>query len=452
MTATRESSSGQRSMLHRLRLAPPVPLGPGQLPVLLLLGLSVALGRYDTELLSLVVPYVQADIHIPESAIASLVGYSKLGIIAGVLLGLLADRFGRARLLTFTILGFSVATAATAFAQTPAQFIAAQFWARAFIDTEAGFAVVIAVEILARQNRGWALGYGAAFAALGSGVAALGFAFIEYFPGTWRALYFASLIGIFLLAFMRRNIRETERFAAAHRDAKAAGVSQRLFAPLASLFKSIYRARLIRLSLAQAIFAFGVASAFALQAKHLIEIHGFRPSDITVLFIFGGAVAILGNLAGGNLADRFGRKPVLAVFLILTAIGIAGFFNTDGRVMVGFWILYAFSQFAAGIIFTAYEAELFPTRQRATAGGITSVAATLGFTAGTLSEGVLFAITGSHQIAVSLLAMTVPFAFLVIARHLPETANQDLDDVSPDMEANPAAGAALGVVHAQLEK
>ena len=53
-------------LLHRLRLAPPVPLGEGQLKILLLLGLSVALGRYDTELLSLVIPYVQAEIEIAD--------------------------------------------------------------------------------------------------------------------------------------------------------------------------------------------------------------------------------------------------------------------------------------------------------------------------------------------------------------------------------------------------
>ncbi len=443
MTATRATENGPRAkgLLHRLRLAPPMPLAPGQLPVLVLLGFSVALGRYDTELMSLVLPYVQADIGIAESVIASLAGLSKLGIIAGVLLGLLADRFGRARLLAFTILGFSLATAATAFARTPAEFIAAQFLARAFVDTESGLVVVMAVEILASRNRGWALGFGAAFAALGSGVAALAFAFIEVFPGGWRSLYLASFAGIFLLAYMRRNVRETERFAEAQGLARAAGVRQKFLSPLTSLLGSLYSRRLVRLSVAQAIFAFGVASAFALQSKHLIETHGFRPGDITVLFIFGGAVAILGNLAGGTLADRFGRKPVLAIFLVLTAVGIAGFFNASGTAMIAFWILYAFSQFAAGIIFTAYEAELFPTRQRATAGTVTNVAATLGFAVGTLSEGILFNATGSHELAITTLALSVPFAFVAIARALPETANRDLDDVSPDLDAPPQSAA-----------
>ncbi len=433
MTSTTHEMGG--GLLRRLRLTPPVKLEQGQLSILVLLGLSVALGRYDTELMSLVIPYVQADIGIAESLVASLAGISKLGIIAGVFLGLLADRFGRARLLAFTIIGFSLATAATAFAQTPAQFIVAQFCARAFVDTESGLVVVMAVEILASRNRGWALGFGAAFAALGSGIAALGFAFIEDVPGGWRALYLMSFAGIFLLAYMRRNVRETERFAQAHKQALATGARTSFFNPLSSLMKGDYKARLYRLSCAQGIFAFGVASAFALQSKYLIETHGFHPGHITILFIFGGAVAIFGNLAGGNLADRFGRKPVLAFFLTLTAIGIVGFFNTEGTAMIAFWIVYAFSQFAAGIIFTAYEAELFPTRQRATAGTVTNVASTLGFAAGAISEGLLYTVLGNHQVAIAMLALTVPFAFLFIARALPETANRDLDDISPDTTA-----------------
>jgi len=427
---------------RRLHLAPPDPLEAGQLSALVLLGLSVALGRYDTELLSLVIPFVQSDIGISENAVASLFGLSKLGVIAGVIFGLLADRFGRVRLLALTILGFSLATAATALAETPGQFIAAQFWARAFIDTESGLVVVIAVEILASRNRGWALGLGAAFAALGSGLAAIAFAFVEIVPGEWRALYFVSLVGIFLLAFLRRNLAESDRFIEARVQAKNADTKQGFIEPIVTLFRGIYRRRIASLSFAQAIFAFGVAGAFALQSKQLIEVHGFQPADITVLFIFGGAVAILGNVAGGNLADRFGRKPMLAIFLSLVAVGIIGFFNAEGPWMIAFWILYAFSQFAAGIVFTAYEAELFSTRQRATAGMVTNVAMTIGFAAGAAMEGVLFSVLGTHQLSVASLALVLPLGFVATLGHLPETANRELEEISPEIGAMEARSGA----------
>lgn len=420
------------TLLTRLRLSPPEPLSAGQLQILLLLGFSVAVGRYDSELLSLVIPFVQADLGMEDHMVANLVGLSKLGVIAGLFLGILADRFGRIRLLGFTIFGLSLATAATAFAQTPAQFVAAQFWARAFVDAESGLVVIFAVEILASRNRGWVLGVGAAFAALGSGVAAIAFALIDDLPGGWRALYIASLSGIFLVAYMRRRIPETTRFTHATQASTDAGIEPRLIAPVIALFQSSYRHRLVTLSLVQSIFGFGVASAFALQSKHLIENHGFEPAEITILFILGGALAIFGNLAGGLLADRFGRKPILGMFLVLTSLGIVGFYLGKGTAVVAFWILYAFSQFAVGIILTAYEAELFPTRQRATAGSVISIAATLGFATGAFSEGHLYTLTGNHQIAVAMLALSLPIAYFVIGRSLPETANRDLDDVSPD--------------------
>ena len=419
---------------HRLRIAPPVPLVDGQVWALFLLGLSVALGRYDSELLSLVIPYVQPDIGISESAVASLFGLSKLGVIAGIVMGILADRFGRVRLLKLTILGFSLATAGTAFATTPTQFVIAQFWSGAFINTESGLVVVIAIEMLASPNRGWALGLGAAFAALGSGAAAIAFALVETIPGGWRTLYFVSIFGILLLAFLRRGLSEPDRFMLAQELALDSMAKQSIIEPVLALFRGMHRKRIISLSLAQALFAFGVASAFALQTKQLIEVHEFGPSDITTLFIFGGAVAIFGNILGATMADRFGRKPIIAISLSLTTVGIVGFFTASGPLMVAFWILYSFSQFAAGIVFTVYEAELFSTRQRATAGMVTNVVSTIGFTAGAAMEGVLLTVLGNHQTAVASLALVLPMAFVVVFAFLPETANRELEDISPDLE------------------
>ncbi len=403
--------------------------------MLLLLGVSVTLGRYDTELLSLVIPYVQADIGISEEMVASIFGLSKLGVVVGILIGLLADHFGRVRLLTFTILGFSLATAATAFAETYTQFLGAQFLARAFIDTEAGLVVVIAVETLAPKNRGWALAFGAAFAAIGSGIAALSFAFIEVLPGGWRSLYLLSLGGVFLLAYVRRALPESERFAKTHAQQLNSGIRRRFIAPLHELLTGIYRSRLIWVSAARGVFAFGLAATFALQSKYLIETHGFRPSDITVLFISGGAVAIIGNILGGLLADKLGRKPVLTIFVILTVIGVVGFFSSEGRMMIAFWVLYAFSQFAAGVVLTALEAELFPTKQRATANTLTNFATTIGFAAGALAEGLVFRAAGSHAVGASTLVLILPLAFLIVIFKLPETANRDLDEIAPDDEA-----------------
>jgi MFS family permease len=415
-------------------ILPPVPLAPGQITLLILLGATIALGRYDVELLSLVIPYVQRDIGIGEESVAAIFGLAKLGVILGLVIGLLADRFGRARLLTFTILGFTLATAATAMAETATQFIAAQFFARAFIDTEAGLVAVIAVEELSPRNRGWALGYGAAFAALGSGLAAILFASIEWAPGGWRALYLVGLVGVLLLAHARRTLHETGRFArerAARTRASAQGVrGPRLAEPLRDLLTGPYRPRLFRLSTAQFGFAFATSGVFALQSKHLIEVHGFAPGDITILFIAGGAVAILGNVLGGLIADRVGRKLVLIVAAILAGLGVVGFFSLEAEWMVASWILYAFSNFAVGVVFTAYDTELFPTKDRATAGTVTRIVGTVGYTAGTLSEGLLYGLTGSHQTAAPLLALAVLLSLVSVAR-LPETANRELEEISP---------------------
>lgn len=410
---------------------PREPLPPGQITMLALLGATIALGRYDLDLLALVIPFVQRDLGIAEESVGAVFGIARLGVVPGVLLGLFADRLGRARLLLFTIVGFSLATAATGLAQTPAAFVAAQFIARFLIETEVTLATVIIIEELTARNRGWGLGFVAGLGTLGAGLSAVLYAMIEELPGGWRSLYFASLAAILTLAWLRRNLSETRRFAAQAEDLPPGRGLADLLLPLRGLFRA-YPGRLIGLSLARVPFTFGVAAGFALQAKHLIETQGFTPGHITLLYIGGGAVAILGNLIGGTLSDRFGRKPVLAATVLLTGLGMFGFYQLDGVAMIACWILYTFANFAALVIFSAFDAELFPTSHRATASSFGNVMHTLGYSAGTLSEGVLFGLLGSHAAAVSLMTGTAAGALLAIAAFIPETANRPLEAISPE--------------------
>ena len=72
--------------------------------------------------------------------------------------------------------------------------------------------VVIAEEVAA-ASRGWASGALSAMNYTGAGIASLIFAAVNFLPYGWRAIYVIGALPLFLVAYLRRRLPETERFA-----------------------------------------------------------------------------------------------------------------------------------------------------------------------------------------------------------------------------------------------
>ena len=188
----------------------------------------------------------------------------RLGMIPAIALSYLADRIGRRGLLMATLAGATVATVWTAFAQDVTEFVAAQTLARVCIYTEELLCVVVIAEEFGERTRGWAIGQLAALAALGAGVAALVFGFVNLLPFGWRAIYLLGAIPLLWLLWARRGLVETKRFQARK------AMTQEL-RPLKSLLAN-YPDRLVLLICVAVPYAFGMASgrgpSVEVSAKH----------------------------------------------------------------------------------------------------------------------------------------------------------------------------------------
>jgi predicted MFS family arabinose efflux permease len=79
---------------------------PHQRRLLVLLGVAFALASYEFGILSLALPQIQAELAVPETEAGRLVAAARLGVLPALLLGLIADRWGRRRLLVATVIGF----------------------------------------------------------------------------------------------------------------------------------------------------------------------------------------------------------------------------------------------------------------------------------------------------------------------------------------------------------
>ncbi|HYL60764.1 MAG TPA: MFS transporter [Candidatus Acidoferrales bacterium] len=383
--------------------------------------------QYDRALLSLALKQIQAGLKIAESHLGAMLSVIRLGYIFALLLTPLADVFGRRRLLLYTVVGYTIFTAASAIAPGERTFVAFQIVARAFAGAEAAVALVILAEEVDAQHRGWAIGLMSAISSSGYGLAAVVFAFVNLIPYGWRGLYAIALVPLALVIPLRRVLPESARF---EKEQLGDAAPLKVWQPLVQLY-SAYPRRLMLLLSVSFLGSMGGNAAGFMFPKFLQEVHHWSPGNVSSLFIFGGAVGILGSIVAGRLSDRFGRRVMGATFTFLSPLLVIWMYTAPGNSIVPAWMLELFFDIASGTILAAYSAEMFPTSYRSTAGSALAVAGTTGGALGLFIEGVLFGMTGSHARAICYLTMFWILTPAIIL-FFPETSGRELEEISPE--------------------
>ncbi len=399
-----------------------------------LLGTTVLINHYDFGLLSLALPQIQHGLSVAEEDIGPLAGMVRTGAVLSFLVCLFADRVGRKRLLLLTIVGFTTCTTLTALAPTAQSFIALQFLARAFVTAEEILAIVVIAEELNSDARGFGLGVLAAFGALGHGVAAVAYGFVDQLPYGWRALYLVGAVPLLLLAWIRRGLPETRRF---ERERETRGREHGVGAGLQPLLDlaRVYPGRIVALVVAILPAAFVMSTSAAFVSKTLREVHGWVPGQVTVLFLAAGFIVFGANALAGSLSDRYGRRRIVVFALALNAFGVATFYNGEGLALIVAWTCMMAGFVSADVLFGAFGTELFPTSHRSTASGVRSLAWVVGGAIGLFLEGSLFVATGSHTTAITWMLGAAWISPLVIVVFLPETAMRELEEIAPELLA-----------------
>ncbi len=404
-----------------------------QWKILGLLSAAEVFDNFDVGLMLLALAQIQTDLGIPEADVGWMTGVIRLGVLPALAITLFADRLGRRRLLLFTVLGLTLTTFLTSFVQTPTQFIILQFLARTFAYSETALAVVVLTEELSERDRGWGIGMLAALGAMGHALAALTFGFVELLPFGWRALYFIGAAPLVFLAWLRRELPETARFASVEHHAR-----QGSWWTPAWLLLQAYPWRLAAIAGALVPLEFVIMAGYTFAPKTLQEVHGFSPAAVGTLYILGGAIGILGNLVAGQLGDSWGRRRVLMFFTTVAALAFGGFYGLEGTPLQGtyaivpFWILQVFSLMGVSVIFKAFGTELFSTSHRSTASGLRAAIGTLGGVLGLTLESLLYEITGSHSQAIIWMLPVLLISPVVAWFALPETAGRKLEEISPE--------------------
>jgi MFS family permease len=429
-----EAGSGlpEAPQLHRPRL-PFIarrfpPFSPRQWRVF---GIATTAGffdNYDSALLSLALNQIQRGLGIAEANLGATLSLIRVGYIGSLFVSPLADVFGRRRLLLYTIVGYTLFTALSAVAPHAPSFVAAQFVARAFSGAEATISLVILAEEVDAAVRGWALGMLGALSISGYGLAAIVFALIGIIPFGWRGLYALALVPLVLLIPLRRILPESRRFESEHR---AGNSRPGVLEPLRALFRS-YPHRLVAIMSVVFLGSLAGGSAGFFVPKYLQESHHWAPAQVSLLYVFGGALGIIGNIVAGRVSDHFGRRITGPLFIAVEGIFAYQLYSTGTNAVIVLWIVWLFCDQAGMTVVNAYSAELFPTSFRSAAASALYVARYGGGAVGLLAEGLLYGVLRSHWRAIRILTVFWLLSAVIMFIVFPETARRELEEIAPE--------------------
>lgn len=286
--------------------------------------------------------------------------------LGGILAGLLADRFGRARTLVWTILCYSFASLGTAFAHSLAALL---FW-RAVIGIGLGgewsAGAVLVAETWPAPTRSRAVGFMQSGWALGYLLAALLSAVILPRWG-WRALFAVGVVPALLALWIRKSVSEPPVWR---------GISKQNIR-----YMSVFRQPLLRRTTIAALL---MATVLCGYWGLFTWLPGFLSAPLskggaglslvrTSVFIVPTQIgAFLGYVAFGFIADYLGRRRTFVLYVLVAAVltSFYGHARSPGALLslgplIGFFGSGFFS------LFGRLLGELYPTAVRATGQGIT---------------------------------------------------------------------------------
>ncbi len=332
---------------------------------LLTTSLGWMLDSMDMMLFSLVLADLERDLRMSAATAGLLMTLTLISAaIGGVFFGWLADKIGRTRVLIFSMLIYSIFTAACGLAHSVVQLGIFRFVLGLGIGGEWAAGGALVAETWPDEHRGKAIGIAqsswAAGYALGATITAL---VMPHFG--WRAVFFVGVFPALVTIWIRRSVKEPEIW-----QQEAATM------PLRSMFQGkLGRATLITASMnAASLFAWWGLFTWIPRFLSLPVSEGGRglnivqTSEWTIIMQAGTA---LGYLSFGYLADLFGRKRVYIGFLLVAAGLVPLYAHTrDPHLLLLLGPIVGF--FGTGFFsgFTVIASEIFPTAVRGTAMGV----------------------------------------------------------------------------------
>ena len=375
--------------------------------------------------------------------------------LGGLIFGAMGDRYGRARILTVTILIYSACTALSAFVHTYAGFCAVLAFTGLGVGGVFGLCVALVADSLPEQSRAPALGllqslstWGNITAGLiGMGIGAVALRFgLPFGLKTWQAMFITGAACAFLCVFILARLKEPEKWLRAKAESDRTGLKLGSYYTLLSDPVWSRHAWLgLVLCSAGIIGLWGLGNFHPKIVRSIIEAHlagaHLSPAALASSKAYWGSVGLLLQNIGGfcgmmtlvKFAQAKGRRPAFLLALLLSFFSTQLVFRCLREVGQIFWMLpiMGFGQFSVFGLYAMYLPELFPTSLRSTGTSFCYnvgrfAAATAPFTVGVLTRKLGGDIEGFRT--AGLWVSMVLLIGIPVLPFLPETRGKPLPD------------------------
>ncbi len=407
----------------------------------------ITFDMYDLVVYGSVLPVLMQEWSMGPVEAGAIGSYGLVGMMVGaILFGILADKFGRKRMLTISIVLFSVATALCAVAPGPAVFSVLRALGGLGIGGILPSVIAMLTDYAPKNRANTLVAVVMCFFSVGGILAA--FVAMVLLPAFgWQSVYVVAVVPLLFLPVMVKyfvdspeSLLEQKRFDALRSalakvngqaqipaDARFAVVQDKEEgSPVGALFKNRRALGTLMIWVAFFMCLLMINGLTIWLPKLMVEVGYPLGSSLTFMIVLNVG-AIVGTLVLGKLSDKWGVKRVLVPMFVVSAVSLTllGFGNNMAILLVLVAITGATTMGAQNISY-AFVSQYYPSFMRSTAIGLASGVGRMGAIVGPTFGGIL--LTLSLPVQMNFLFFAIPGVIAALAfLFVPLAAKKRLD-------------------------
>ena len=324
--------------------------------------LGYAMDGFDLLILGFMLRMISTDLSLSPAQGASLVTATLIGaVLGGIVFGMLSDRIGRVRVLTYTIVVFAIFTGLCGLAQGYYDLLVYRTLAGLGLGGEFGIGMALVAEAWPPSMRARASSYVGLGWQLGVLAAAIVTPILLPVIG-WRGMFMLGIFPAVAAYFIRKTLHEPEVFVQKSEDHPKES----------ALHLLVSNVETTKISLGMVILCsvqnFGYYGVMIWLPSYLSSRFGFALTQSAVWTMVTIAGMAVGIFTFGHIADRIGRRPAFFSYMLGAAIMVVVYSRlTDPIALLIAGAVMGF--FVNGMLggYGALISELYPTVARATA-------------------------------------------------------------------------------------
>ena len=433
-----------------------LPVGRFHYKLLLVTGLGWLFDSMDTGLIAFILPVLAKEWGLAPGQMGLIGSIGLIGMALGaVISGTVADRIGRKKVFTITVLLYSIASAFCALSWNYQSLLVFRFLVGFGLGGELPVAATLVSEYAPSRVRGrfivllesfWGLGWIAA--------ACIAYFFIPVYG--WRMAFLIGALPALYVCLIRLHMPESVRYLLTRGRVDEArqivlSLEKQLHVPSAlftgetepvpvvakasfrELWKKPFMSRTIMLWLVWFGINFSYYGIF-MWLPSLVFQQGFTVVKTFEYVLIMTLAQLPGYYCAAWLVDKIGRKYTLSAFLLFS--GVASYFfghaSTAATLMMWGSVMSFFNRGAWGVLYT-YTPEQYPTAIRALGSGWAAGFGRFGGMAAPMMVGALLARSFGFASVFYMFALVFAAVAVIVLSLGVESKQKDLESLSDEL-------------------